>query len=596
MTIRSNSPSGYSFLAITGDSSGKENFTNAVVVATTTIGSQYKYLEYIGGENVTSSVLFTNKSRPNVGAIVGRSISRLRPLYFPNDYVVTIAIYQEVLTQELPSKFSNRTNFKLFVGSNYDQKPSFSSNYQLPVLDQLEVMPFSVDQNSYCYIPGIRRWSSFHVSIFIIELSFYFLVFLLCIVIYLFKLQPFYSRGLSPILGTMAQFFAVFEQLYVFTLNVEDISKYYCLFTSLFHFVGSQMALILIPLYLLRYIGILFFSKLKMVYYENIQNQNKSKPKSKFIVLIFKLIQNPIFNLLFIFCFWLFLNILYITIYLISISNGDITNGCLNVSNIMGYITIGLTVIIILIWISIYLLDLILIVPEIISFKPFKFKFLNLFHIFWKKDPLSFRIENLIGSILIFIYLIVSIIFTFVDIESNRIAFVLINSFQFHLLFIYQVVFVLVITLSQLLRKLICTRKQKKDEIDIILLDEEVGYPLFLNYSIDEFSSENVLIYKHIKKYEKTKDFDERKQIAQDIVQTYLGFSSPLEVNVNGKTRNLVKARFEEGKFENDMFDECLLQIRYNLFDTYSRFQSSPDFVFYSNQQHFKKEMNLIEK
>ena len=158
MSIRSNSPNGYTFLAISGI---KENFTDAVIVATSVYGSQYKYFEYVGGNNVTSSILFTNKTIPNVGSIVGRSISSLRPLYFPNgiffliffqiyffdiDFVYTIAIYDEVLTKELPSKFSNRTNFYLFVGSNYNQKPINSIDgprYSLPPLDQLEIIPLA---------------------------------------------------------------------------------------------------------------------------------------------------------------------------------------------------------------------------------------------------------------------------------------------------------------------------------------------------------------------------------------------------------------------------------------------------------------------
>jgi hypothetical protein len=210
-------------------------------------------------------------------------------------------------------------------------------------------------------------------------------------------------------LGTMAQFFSLFEQIYIFTLDVENLSTYHCLFTVFFYFSGLHISLILIPIHLFRYIAVSAFSKRKMNFYE--ESSTKGKVKSKFPVLFLKCLQNPIFNALVVVTYWFFIVGILTLVYVITIAAVSIKDGCYISINIMNYINYTLVVIFIVIYFILLIADVILTIPQIISCKPCKYDILGVFRLFWSKDPFSFRFEfYIIGTLLIITITILNIL------------------------------------------------------------------------------------------------------------------------------------------------------------------------------------------
>jgi hypothetical protein len=102
------------------------------------------------------------------------------------------------------------------------------------------------------------------------------------------------------------------------------------------------------------------------------------------------------------------------------------------------------------------------------------------------------------------------------------------------------------------------------------------------------------LIYEDIEKYLKEKDETKRKEISIQIYVNYLdGRSSPLEVNVNFKTRLIIKGFIHDNVFHDDLFDLCQKTIRANLSDTFSRFQNTPSYLQYLSKQRLKKDLGV---
>jgi hypothetical protein len=226
--------------------------------------------------------------------------------------------------------------------------------------------------------------------------------------LYLFKVQPIYSRGFTPILGTVAQFFSLFEQIYVFTLDVEEISKYYCLFSVYFYFSGLHISLILIPIHLFRYIAVSIFSKSKISFYQ--ESTTKAKVKSKFPVLLLKCLQNPIFNALVVVFYWMFIVIIFTLVYVITVATVSVKDGCFVSIGIMNNINYALVILFIIIYFILLIADVIFTIPQIISCKPCKCDILGIFRLFWTRDPFSFRFEfYIIGTLLIVAFTILNI-------------------------------------------------------------------------------------------------------------------------------------------------------------------------------------------
>eukprot|EP01080_Neovahlkampfia_damariscottae_P004238 gene4238-7575_t len=604
ITVRTNAPLGYSLVVL---SPSKKNFKNSVFIAFEggSTGKKPRYQIYSGNTTYVPTGIWYNMTKFGKQslrlAFNDFTIAKTKPTYIPNDFYWSFSFNRTKLLEDLPV---NQSFKYAFVGSNYYASIPTNSPYSLPPPDQMEVMPFDIfSKDSFCFIPSILRWSTFHWSLYAIEMSFYVIILIICTILYIFKFQPLYSRGLTPIIGSISQIFLLLSQIHFFALNVEGISNNFCLFDMFFYYPGVQMSLILIPIHLIRYIAIINLARSKKTLY--ITKNNGKKEVGTFLIKMLKIIQNPFINLFIVLLYLFFYLSIEVIIYFVPNAIGK-GGYCVEAA----FYNSLFSTIFVCIWIGLWViglcLDTFLYYFNFIKFKSkgcnctFKLRDCNPYSFFVKKDPFTYRIElYILGPILVCAFLFY-ILFALLGFDQQyRLIFIIFSSLFNHLVFIYQVLFVLILTIIQIIRQLICRSQQPKEEIDRILFDRENGgFEMFSNFAQDEYSIENVSCWEDIQKYKKSakeKDQQKMREIATEMYSKYLnGAESPFEVNVSSKCRKNVKEKLkEENDLEDNLFDETLAGVKLNLSDTYSRIHVTTEFALYSQRTRFKQEMGL---
>lgn len=230
---------------------------------------------------------------------------------------------------------------------------------------------------------------------------------------------------------------------------------------------------------------------------------------------ILKYLSNPFLNLIIIFSYFLTYNLSQLIIVI------SLNFNCSLIEATVSYLYITLTVIIIISILIITIYDIFVNRRLIFSIKCYE--------LFLKKDPLYFRMElYFIGFFMIICFLTIIIfdrVFPF-----NRIYYMLTQLLLLFLLFFYQTLFILLITIFQTIRSYIYGSNLKTDEI-VELLNDEIGHQIFLSFTQSEFSTENISCYDDIQLFNKETTQAKRKEISNLIYSTYLnGLNSKLEV------------------------------------------------------------------
>jgi hypothetical protein len=128
----------------------------------------FNFFMYKGGKSVlTSDTFVKNRTEMIQRRVIGsKSLSVADPTFIVNgnkfftqkkDFYWSFSFNRTLLNGFVPLS-ANVTYDKffkyLFIGSNYNQKISTNYPNSLPVPDQLEVMNFDVNGQSYCAVPG----------------------------------------------------------------------------------------------------------------------------------------------------------------------------------------------------------------------------------------------------------------------------------------------------------------------------------------------------------------------------------------------------------------------------------------------------------
>lgn len=242
-----------------------------------------------------------------------------------------------------------------------------------------------------------------------------------------------------------------------------------------------------------------------------------------------------------------------------------------------------------LIFIVLFILSL-LVLDIIVNFKNLKRDRCVL----WKEDGYLFRFEMYFlyipcGIIIISVEIIARILNDFLLFSTKGIVSSLLASFEYNLIFVCQSIFILLVTIYKYIRS--C--REPKVAIDVLLftLNDKDLYPLLLEFSNTEFSSENLLAFEDIEKYERNPSLE----LAQEIFLVYLnGKSSSREINIDKKACDNIKSMID--KFQNDssvdiklLFAAAKSAIIINISDTYTRFIFYPKYVSYMETKKFKQ-------
>ncbi|KAL1230145.1 Regulator of G-protein signaling [Trichinella spiralis] len=110
------------------------------------------------------------------------------------------------------------------------------------------------------------------------------------------------------------------------------------------------------------------------------------------------------------------------------------------------------------------------------------------------------------------------------------------------------------------------------------LMRDTVGIRFFTDFLTKEFSEENIEFWLACEKY-KMMDHSKRKEFGMNMYNVYFSSDSKKQINVDSKTKSLIKNAADGGSFDDAVFIKAQQQI-YDLmkFDCYPRFVRSNDF------------------
>ena len=138
-------------------------------------------------------------------------------------------------------------------------------------------------------------------------------------------------------------------------------------------------------------------------------------------------------------------------------------------------------------------------------------------------------------------------------------------------------------------------RKKKYDSEFEAFINTKSGKEIFKLYARNEYSLENILFFEEVQNYKELDNLKVAKRKSQELLQNYLSIGSPLEVNLSHPGRKLTIEKIENFKDYEDeyqfIFDDCILETKRNMRDTFSRISSSNEFL-----QWKETTKNLVER
>lgn len=417
---------------------------------------------------------------------------------------------------------------------------------------------------SYAGAP-IFRYELFHVAIYVLALLFYVLIFILLLIFS--RKQPLYSRSATPFLSTVIHFLIVGGGILAFVLTLEQFQNY-CIYFNIWEAPLSISLTFLYLLHYTRYIIIINIGKSKIEFTEKINKSDlRITPFFRFLKFIGFWYSNLLIVAL-VFLFIVIINVLSMTTILFD-CRYDWT----------AYLSIPYYIILAIAFLILFIIDITINRETILTCK---------LRQFWREDIYYFRIEIFLGFIFIYgYYIIYNIIKATQVLIGYPLADGILYAFTYHLLFFFQTLFPLIITIVKFL--LTCGKKVEIDEMMFMLSDPK-GNEICYNFAKMEYSLENILCYNDIQKYEAETDNMKKKTIAKEIYETFLEINSKLEINCTRSECDKVKEKMNTGEVSKNLFTGIEKQLIINLADTFSRVIFDDEYKKWSAQRKLLKD------
>jgi hypothetical protein len=224
----------------------------------------------------------------------------------------------------------------------------------------------------------------------------------------------------------------------------------------------------------------------------------------------------------------------------------------------------------------------------------------------WSEDIFYFRVELYVITIFVMLpwFIFWYIIFSddnfpqwyYVNNTLNGLIFA-IHTVSFFLFFVFQVGFVLVITIWQFCTQKCANRNRREDTTGVLksALENPDSNALFQQYSQNEFAVENISCWGEIQQYKTTSVG--KGAIGTRIIKLYFsGSASELEINVSATAQGALATKkiglniTEDNMWPNDLFAEVESDLIGNLADTFSRFRTT------ANWKNFVKGMKFMDE
>jgi hypothetical protein len=484
-----------------------------------------------------------------------------------------------------------------------------------------------------------KRLSDTNMPFFYIELIVYIIIFI--ITIYFRNTQPLASRGVIPFVVIISQYGASFTSFQNYFLNLEERSRVTCILHAYFYENMLSVIFFLMPVNYLRYVMLININRNKEYVSKKVTG---GATYFKFITILRKLSQTQ---------YTLGIVLIFLVIsglvdgFILVLGDSFVCNSAKSYA--IRFIHLAFNFIFGICLVTIGLIDLTLNIVKCIQNiiipppppsndsengvkeKPkLKSNALSrcgkgILNFYFYDDPYYFRIEQILAFIVFGLYVFLEL-FAFIGVFGTgtenkfyyyfgRVFDLLGRSIVTYMFIIYQALIPLALVfikltvnffkknsysikfkLSQLFPKVfkepIAPTSTSTGAVEKLLRDEDV-YEILLAFAKEEWSAENVLCWGDISKYKKLKNREKKTEMAFHIHEIYLkGSTSPLEINIDTKTRETVFETMNSLNFEfhNELFDPISKALVVNLSDTYSRFILTTSYQNYVRNKSFQDE------
>jgi hypothetical protein len=229
----------------------------------------------------------------------------------------------------------------------------------------------------------------------------------------------------------------------------------------------------------------------------------------------------------------------------------------------------------------------------------------NLKNYFIIDDPFGFRIEHFIGVFAMISLLWVAFVPFALFLVNEKLPSQAVDSprgeifgiLQSVALILIELILIIVLISVPLTLAIIsfCKRKFQPviydSEFDAFI-NTKKGRELFKKYAKKEWSLENILFFEQVEKYKKIWIFKIANKRAKEIVETYIEFGSPLEVNLSAEVRKTAKYKVKNFKEFKEgfklIFDDAVKETKRNMRDTYARIRRTLEY------QHWKSSSKAL--
>jgi hypothetical protein len=480
----------------------------------------------------------------------------------------------------LPLTFFQKQNFVFFI---FNKNKGLTDNFLLDANEiGTRVISLLNDTSVDCFdqLAGIGKIEALHPASFSVVIFIYGVVGIICIILYLFKLRPIFSRKFAPILGTIAQMFVLFIYgVLNFATTNEFRNKYLCYFEGYLLYPAIESIYLVALLNFFRYLLIINLNQTKVKLF----SEQDKKIRINIFLKIFKRLTSPVVVLLINALYIIFLMVVFtVVLAIFKFQCAPLQRTLFN------FIHLGFTGLLAILIIIVQLYDFIINIPRLITCK------MTLIHFFINKDPFFFRLEMSSSIVLIVFFISYSVS------GISGITVFILNSLVYFWLWYITTLFSVVVTIISFivtkLQNLIYKDKLEKNIIEGILADAEL-HKLFQEFAKNEWSLENLYIKLDLLKYKRLKDKSTRKSLAEKIYEKYLsGSEAVMEVNIESSARHKVRKSIDEDMIDEEIFKQVETVVDMNLFDTYHRFRHSRDYMVLMREKKIVDGMLEIRK
>ncbi len=126
-------------------------------------------------------------------------------------------------------------------------------------------------------------------------------------------------------------------------------------------------------------------------------------------------------------------------------------------------------------------------------------------------------------------------------------------------------------------------RNSGRPMLRLVLSNAEL-HGMMLKFCENEYTEENIILWDILCKYNREREYEEKKRIAEQIWNTFLSYHSTIDVNVKTQTERRIGEQMEMGLYDNVLFAELQQEVEILLQDSFVRFSRTKEYEDFMEQ------------